>query len=165
MIKYSLLMCLVLIMPEAARPCEQVPKNKQFEQLKRIHEILQKHSNKKAVPPAKLAPAIQRLSLKYGVDPLNVAAIILAESRGVASAHNKRTNDAGLMQISHKTATAYKFDTTKLFNWYSNLEYGIIVLSDMRGYPLCTYNIGYRKLPKACARYEAKIAFFKGGTK
>lgn len=156
---------LVLIMWGVAKPCEAVPKNKQFDQLKQIHEMLKKHSSKKAVPAVKLAPAIQRLSGLHGVNPLDVAAIILVESRGVAYAHNKRTGDTGLMQISPRTAAAYQFKASELKNWHSNLEYGIIILSDMRGYPVCTYNIGYRKLPKACARYEAKIAFFKGGNK
>lgn len=162
MIRYSLFF-VFLCCAANANPCDKVPKNQQFEQLKRIFDILQKQKSTKAVPSKELAPAIQRLSIKYQVDPEVVAAIVMVESRGNPTAYNKASNDAGLMQINVHTAKKYRFDTSKLFNWNFNLEYGIIILSDMRGRPICTYNIGYRKLPKACAIYNKRIAFYKGG--
>ncbi len=130
--------------------------------LKAIELKLKRNASPKAVQPKVLAPVIIRLSKQYDVNPDTIVRIILIESKGIASAYNKRTNDYGLMQINGRTAKAYGLSKACLRNWECNLEAGIRVLADIRDGRVCRYNVGSGRLHKAklsrCITYERKLA-------
>lgn len=133
-----------------------------------VYSLLIAHGAKSSVPAKQLAPAIVKLSKKYGEDPILVTQIILLESRGKANAHNTKTKDYGLMQINEKTILAKHLDMSRIFNWRYNLEAGVRILSELRKkdrFRPCMWNIGVvgsKKYPRVCERYERKLSTIGG---
>lgn len=127
-----------------------------------ITALLIANSSHNAVPAKDLAPMILWLSSQYEVDPVLVTRIVLLESKGIASAYNKRTNDYGLMQLNYHTMKAYGISVTCAKDWKCNLESGIRILSDIKDKRTCRYNVGSGKLKseklKRCLSYERKLA-------
>lgn len=124
--------------------------------------LLLSHSAPGAVPAEQLATEILRVSNQYSLNPVQVAQLVMTESRGLASAYNARTRDTGLMQIHDTTAYAYGADDACLKVWRCNLAIGAKVLSELNR--LCRYNVGTGPLVGArlrrCEAYEQKVASF-----
>jgi|ERR1019366_894228 hypothetical protein len=133
-----------------------------FKAIRAIEQTLKRNSNKKAVPAAKLAPAILRLSQEYDVDAMTIARIIMVESKGMEKAYNKRTQDYGLMQLNVHSMAHYGISKVCAMHWECNLEAGIMLLSEISDGRTCRYNVGSGKLIKGklrrCIAYENKIA-------
>lgn len=126
----------------------------------RMH--LLKKASPKAVPAKDLAPAILQTSLKYGLDYHLLMAVILLESRGVSTAHNKRTCDHGIGQINIRTAQAMGLSMTCLYNWRCNLDATARILSEIQDGNICRYNVGtgnlIGNLLVMCRNYERRLA-------
>lgn len=155
------LIILLIMIPSITRSnCDLV--NPQLRVIKAIEQTLKRNSNKKAVPAKELAPVIIRLSELYDVDPMVITRIIMVESKGLAKAYNKRTNDYGLMQLNGRTMKAYGITKQCALTWQCNLEAGIRILADISDGRTCRYNVGSGKLHKQklvrCLRYERKLA-------
>ncbi len=120
-----------------------------------------------AVPAPILAPAIINAAAKHDVDAKLLARIVVVESRGLASAVNRKTDDHGLVQINAKTASLYGISSSCLKDWKCNLDAAALILSDLSqlsNFRACTYNVGpkgrFLKYREACERYETKLAAF-----
>lgn len=127
----------------------------------KILALLIVHSAPNAVPPHELATAILQESIAQNVDSLIVTRIVLQESRGVPSAHNKTTRDIGITQINEKTAQGANISHACLQNWRCNLRQGVKLLA--KANRPCAYNLGNagsKKWPKSCIKYELKLASF-----
>lgn len=119
------------------------------------------HSAPAAIPAPELAAAVLAESKAAGVDSTLVAKVIMQESRGMATATNKRTKDFGLMQINEKTAAGLKITKECLNNWRCNLRHGVKLLA--KASRPCAYNLGAAgaiRWPKSCIKYETKLASF-----
>lgn len=119
------------------------------------------HSAPAAIPAPELAAAVLQESKAAGVNSALVAKVIMQESRGVATATNKRTKDFGLMQINDKTAAGLKITPQCLENWRCNLRQGVRLLAKAKR--PCAYNLGATgaiRWPKSCMKYEMKLASF-----
>lgn len=126
--------------------------------------LLLANSAPNAVPAKPLAIQIIRTAAAYGINAETLTRILLTESKGVATAENKRTGDYGIMQINHRTAASYKLSQECLKNWKCNLAAGAAILKDMqksKHYRTCAYNVGTSHIGtrmKSCLTYETKLA-------
>ncbi len=136
------------------------------EAIKAISEQLRRKASPKAVPAHLLAPVILRASLKYGIHYRLLTSVLLLESRGIASAYNKRTKDYGIMQINVKTARAMGLTMTCLMDYQCNVYAGARILSEINDGLICRYNMGtasvrYGKRLIMCQAYERKVALMQ----
>lgn len=80
-----------------------------------------------------LSRAIYRASVKHGLNPLKVSAILRQECRYKLRCINNTTKDYGIGQININTIEGFKFDKHKLLN---DLDYSVeaatIVLADFK---------------------------------
>lgn len=160
---FFVLLCVQLTSAESAKCVCKTQLCRTNEAIKAISEQLKRKASPKAVPAKELAPVILRASLRYGINYRLLTSVLLLESRGVASAYNKRTKDYGIMQINIKTAHAMGLSTACLMNYECNVYAGAKILSEINDGQLCRYNIGtapirYGKRLLSCQRYERKIA-------
>lgn len=116
------------------------------------------------VPVPELAAEIIRVAKIERLAPEVLAAVVLAESRGVESAYNATTLDHGLMQINEKTARSLGLTRSCLYSWRCNLTNGAKLLAKGR---LCQYNVGTGSLSgtrlKNCLKYEERVLYFISG--
>lgn len=142
-------------------PCK-TSKCRSNEAIKAISEQLKRKASPHAVPAKILAPVILRASLKYGINYRLLTSVILLESRGVASAYNKKTKDYGLGQINIKTAKAMGLSMTCLLTIECNVYATASIISTINDGNICVYNLGTRRLIGLrlikCNAYERKIA-------
>lgn len=85
-----------------------------------------------AAPANPLAPTVERLSIKYGLDQNVVLAIVQQESSGrmITTDRDGEVFDIGLMQLNIHTAKALRLDPARLmFDPVYNLEAGVRVLA------------------------------------
>jgi len=142
----------------------------------RVHSVINKYApNHKS--SAKLAHAIVQESLRQGVDPLFVAAVIKSESAFNTSARSHK-GAQGLMQIMPATGAwivaRHDLPRGKLTDPGHNLRLGVSYLKYLdetyrgnRIFTLVAYNWGpghvdsasggRRRIPKECMKYALKI--------
>lgn len=103
----------------------------------------------------------------YGLPSKLLKAVAKVESLDCKYRVNKHTHDFGCMQISKKTIRLYKWNfETVANNDRINVVAAAIILKDLKKITYkklgskwpCSYNVGHRNLPKACAAYLQKIA-------
>lgn len=129
-----------------------------------ILALLIAYSSPKAVPAQDLANEIIQVASIYKVDPVLLTQMVLIESKGEASAYNKVSMDHGLVQINQKTAVARGLPQSCLYNWKCNLRFAANLISEQSkkaNWRPCIYNVGrvgMKRYPKACLRYETKLA-------
>lgn len=126
-----------------------------------VDALLYKHAAK-GIDVAELSAAIKHESAVAKQDPVLITRLVLLESRGVAHAHNKKSNDKGLMQVNK----IHKISNECAFNVRCNLRAGIKILKDMKRssrFRPCSYNLGNKvdKYKKTCNDYERKLNSFK----
>lgn len=142
----------------------------------RVLSVIKKHAPQHK-NPTQLAQAIVRESVRQGVDPLFVAAVIKSESTFNTMARSDR-GAQGLMQIMPATGAwltqKHELPRGKLTDPGYNLRLGISYLRYLekindgnRVFALVAYNWGpghvksaaqgKRKIPKECMRYALKI--------
>lgn len=129
-----------------------------------ILTLLIAYSSPKAVPAQELEIEIIKVASIYKVDALLLTQMVLIESKGEASAFNAKSMDHGLVQINQKTATARGLPKACLYNWKCNLRFAANLISEQSkkaNWRPCIYNVGrvgMKRYPKACLRYETKLA-------
>lgn len=113
-----------------------------------------------AVPAPALAREIEKVVLETDLDPLDLARLVLVESRGRPKAYNPLSGDHGILQINTRTAIFYSIPVRCLYDWRCNLRRGALLYA--KGHRACQYNLGlYRKLEgrwlEKCLAYEEKL--------
>jgi soluble lytic murein transglycosylase-like protein len=137
-----------------------------------IHNIvltmLVTYSAPGSVPAKELATEIQKASTYYKLDPTLLTKIVLQESRGIASAHNAKSHDHGLMQINQKTAVGLGITPKCLYNWKCNLNAGAAILAQykkLKGFKPCHYNTGpsgaTKNGGKKCMAYAKALSKYR----
>ncbi len=115
-----------------------------------------------SIPAEKLAIAIMEAAHKHNIDPVVLTKIVLVESNGLEKAHNAASSDFGIAQINKYTARSMGVLHTCLMNYKCNLNTAAKIISDMKKFRVCMYNLGpkgkHKKYETACLRYERKIS-------
>lgn len=166
----SKLLALLWLLPAHALVCKPISNTER--QLMQIKQIIEHTKAKHTKIPKRLPAEILRASKQYGVDPLLVTRIMAVESKFNQHAHNKATNDYGLMQINGGTAILLGISKQCLHNWRCNLYAGALILSRFDKYFgaketnwYCRYNVGTAKLVKVnknCTKYVNKLVSIGG---
>lgn len=138
------------------------------------HQTVYNHviKNKPDLDPTyaeRLAKAIYKASIKYGLNPLKVSAILRQECRYRLQCINNVTKDYGIGQINIRTIKAFKLSKNKLLN---DLDYSVesaaLILADFkRMYAhkeqdwYCRYNVGTGPklaIESKCNAYKTLVA-------
>lgn len=107
----------------------------------------------------------QQEAIKAGIDPKLVLAILAHESNDCKLPTTAKT-DLGCLQLSRATAAALGLDQRRLVTDPAyNIKAGVAILVQFKRYSRtdklwwARYNIGYQNLPKAKAKYAAKVGY------
>ena len=112
--------------------------------------------------PQPLARSIMIVSASENVDPILLTQITIAESRGNPQAINFKTGDYGLLQLHLEAHPEIGIVCAMVLQ--CNLKEGAKIVKKLQAHDdfrPCMYNTGYtgaRKHPKACLRYEERLA-------
>lgn len=123
---------------------------------------LKKHLARGAVPAYELSKEIELVAKETGLEPVELAALVLQESSGRPYAYNP-TGDHGILQINTLTAIDLGLTVKCLYSWKCNLRAGAQWFASQTR--PCRYNLGkYRKLEgkyiSLCIAYESRLASF-----
>lgn len=110
---------------------------------------------------------IKAVAKLYNLPSRLLKRIVAVESANCKYRVNKRTKDFGCAQINHLTIKGYNWNADSVMhNDRLNIVAAAVVLSDLKkvfgskepNTWSCRYNIGWRKLPKACSAYLNKLS-------
>lgn len=162
----NVLLILILIVPLAISSA--VPESESLPAIKaRLEAALKLPSRAYSFSSkSELHAHIKSVAALYNLPPKLLKRIVAVESANCKYRVNKRTKDFGCMQISEQTIKLYKWNfKTVSNNDKLNLVAAAIILKDFKKltekrlgkkWP-CSYNIGFKKLPKICDNYLAKL--------
>lgn len=145
-----------------SKPSEPINARQSYEQALSQERRPYKFGNK-----AELYAHIEHVAKLYNLPSKLLKQIVAVESANCRYRVNKVSNDYGCFQLNKLTIAGYKWNAnTVTHNDRLNTVAAAVILSDMRIIALktlgpkwpCSYNIGHRSLPKACAVYLHKLA-------